>query len=700
MSNKLLFRLAVLVAAMMCALGAIAAEAYACYTSSNTTLTFYYDNQRSSRTGTTYDLNTDENDTGWDTDGTNADVTKVVFDPSFASARPTSTYHWFAEMYDLTSIEGMQYLNTSEVTNMASMFWECGALPAVDVSGFDTRKVTDMSAMFAECYELTALDVTGWNTSHVTDMSWMFSNCSELTSLDVSHFNTSNVTNMRQLFDGCSGLTSLDLSSFNTAKVTDMNSMFYDCSGLTSLDLSSFNTSNVTKMYSMFMYCRSLTSLDLSSFNTAKVTDMNSMFYDCSGLTSLDLSSFNTSNVTSMGYMFYISEALKTIYVSDTWSTAAVTNSYNMFGYCTSLVGGQGTTYDANHTDAAYAHIDDGPSNPGYFTDINSLIEPEAYACKSSDTTLTFYYDKLRSKRPYRTYDLNSDNNYPEWYHDYYSEDITTVVFDPSFAAARPTTTYYWFAELEGLSSISGIEYLNTSDVVNMQGMFFDCSSLTSLDVSHFNTDNVTDMSFMFTECHNLSSLDVSSFNTDSVTTMGGMFFDCFSLTSLDVSNFNTENVTDMSEMFRGCELLTSLDVSSFNTDSVTTMRGMFFDCFSLTSLDVSNFNTENVTDMSEMFNYCYYMETIYVSSGWSTASVTESESMFNYCSNIVGGKGTTYDANHIDKAYAHIDGGTSNPGYFSEKPTFMRGDVNGDNNVSIADVTALIDYLLSGTWN
>ena len=596
MSNKLLFRLAVLVAAMMCALGAIAAEAYACYTSSNTTLTFYYDNQRSSRTGTTYDLNTDENDTGWDTDGTNADVTKVVFDPSFASARPTSTYHWFAEMYDLTSIEGMQYLNTSEVTNMASMFWECGALPAVDVSGFDTRKVTDMSAMFAECYELTALDVTGWNTSHVTDMSWMFSNCSELTSLDVSHFNTSNVTNMRQLFDGCSGLTSLDLSSFNTAKVTDMNSMFYDCSGLTSLDLSSFNT----------------------------------------------------SNVTSMGYMFYISEALKTIYVSDTWSTAAVTNSYNMFGYCTSLVGGQGTTYDANHTDAAYAHIDDGPSNPGYFTDINSLIEPEAYACKSSDTTLTFYYDKLRSKRPYRTYDLNSDNNYPEWYHDYYSEDITTVVFDPSFAAARPTTTYYWFAELEGLSSISGIEYLNTSDVVNMQGMFFDCSSLTSLDVSHFNTDNVTDMSFMFTECHNLSSLDVSSFNTDSVTTMGGMFFDCFSLTSLDVSNFNTENVTDM----------------------------------------------------SEMFNYCYYMETIYVSSGWSTASVTESESMFNYCSNIVGGKGTTYDANHIDKAYAHIDGGTSNPGYFSEKPTFMRGDVNGDNNVSIADVTALIDYLLSGTWN
>ena len=116
--NHLLLRLVVLVTAMMCALGAAAAEAYACYTPSNTTLTFYYDNQRSSRTGTTYDLNTGSNETGWESDSTNASVTKVVFDPSFANARPTTTYSWFYNMRNLQSITGMSYLNTSEVTNM------------------------------------------------------------------------------------------------------------------------------------------------------------------------------------------------------------------------------------------------------------------------------------------------------------------------------------------------------------------------------------------------------------------------------------------------------------------------------------------------------------------------------------------------------------------------------------------------------
>ena len=119
--KNLLLRFAVLLAAMMCALGAAAAEAYACYTSSNTTLTFYYDSQRSSRTGTTYDLNTGTTHPGWYTDGTNANVTKVVFNSSFADARPTTTYFWFYRMENLQSITGLSYLNTSEVTNMSYM---------------------------------------------------------------------------------------------------------------------------------------------------------------------------------------------------------------------------------------------------------------------------------------------------------------------------------------------------------------------------------------------------------------------------------------------------------------------------------------------------------------------------------------------------------------------------------------------------
>ena len=148
MKKALLFRLAVLVAAMMCALGAAAAEAYACYTSSNTTLRFYYDKLRSSRTGTTYDLNEGDNYTEWDTDGINGSVTKVVFDPSFAGARPTTTSGWFYGMTNLQSITGLNYLNTSEVTDMSWMFNHCNDLTSLDLSNFNTSNVDRMTCMF------------------------------------------------------------------------------------------------------------------------------------------------------------------------------------------------------------------------------------------------------------------------------------------------------------------------------------------------------------------------------------------------------------------------------------------------------------------------------------------------------------------------------------------------------------------------
>ncbi|MBQ3960162.1 MAG: BspA family leucine-rich repeat surface protein, partial [Muribaculaceae bacterium] len=163
-------------------------------------------------------------------------------------------------------------------------------------------------------------------------------------------------------------LTSLDVSSFNTANVINMLAMFWDCKNLTSLDVSSFNTSNVTDMAAMFENCGKLTSLDVSSFNTSNVTDMRFMFNKCENLTSLDLSSFNTANVTNMKNMFENCDELKTITVGSTWSTEAVTSSTDMFANCFKIEGGAGTTFSSSHTDASYAHIDGGPSNPGYLT--------------------------------------------------------------------------------------------------------------------------------------------------------------------------------------------------------------------------------------------------------------------------------------------------------------------------------------------
>ena len=309
-------------------------QAYAEFDNSTETLTFKWSNSTSIPAGA-YALNEGISMPGW-IDKKN--TKKVVFDASFANARPTSCHYWFCNFTNLTEIKGIEYLNTENVTNMSYMFSSCKALTSLNLSNFNTEKVTDMQGMFKEC--------------------------SNLTSLNLSNFNTENVTDMSGMFYGCTKLESLDLSNFNTAKVAKMNYMFFNCYALTSLDLSNFNTAKVTKMDYMFRLCYALTSLDLSNFNTAEVTNMSYMFKSCNALTSLDLTSFNTAKVENMTEMFNNCPALTTIYASDNFVTGQVevAKSINMFEGCKNLKGA--IKYAGNNTnDKDYANY-----KTGYFT--------------------------------------------------------------------------------------------------------------------------------------------------------------------------------------------------------------------------------------------------------------------------------------------------------------------------------------------
>ena len=602
---------------------------------SDNTLTFYYDTQKGIGEGTSYDLPAPMSNPDWYEDGTYADVTKVVFDSSFADARPTSTGWWFIHMKNLTTMEGMaEYLNTSQVTNMFDMFCGCEALTTIDVSKFNTAKVTDMGHMFDQCKSVTALNLSNFNTANVTNMYSMFMDCNNLKELDLSNFNTRKVTDMSQMFCNCSSLETLNVENFNTANVTEMSHMFRG-THLTSLDLSSFNTAKVKSMNYMFGNSGYLTSLDLSNFNTSKVTTMAYMFYGCSYLktldvsnfstinvenmyrmfsgsyllTSLDLRSFNTSSVTDMSYMFSSCSSLKTIYASEKWSTEEVTESDYMFDGCVKLVGSKGTTYNGSHINAAYAHIDGGTGNPGYLSAYR-----DEYAVYN-DGQLTFYYDIDRLSRAGKVYLLSADNL---WNKDGNNNNVTTVSFDPSFAEARPTSTASWFSNMNKLTTINGLEYLNTSEVTDMSAMFISSSALTNLDLSGFNTAKVTDMSYMFSGCSGLESVNLS--------------------------NFDTGNVTDMSYMFNDCGSLETLDLSSFYTVNLTNTEHMFYDCTSLA--------------------------TIYVKILFTVKNVTKSDYMFYHCTNLVGGAGTPYDVMHTDKNYAYIDGRNGYPGYFTDIDT------------------------------
>ena len=340
-------------------------EAYVSQSADKTTLTFYYDALRATRTGTTWGIEETKKEgyipvPAWAGTSQEEDTTtaRVVFDASFRDFRPTTTAKWFYRCEALKQIEGLEYLNTSEVKDMGYMFSDCKTLTSLDLKHFNTKNVTDMSSMFAKCWALTSLDLKNFNTQNVTDMSLMFSRCVALTSLDLKDFNTQNVTDMSSMFFNCSELTSLNLQHFNTKNVTDMKAMFANCISLTSLDLKNFNTQNVIDMSWMFYNCTALTSLDLQHFDTQNVTDMSSMFYNCTALTSLDLQHFNTKKVTDMYEMFSGCEALTTIDCNTTWQCP---ESENMFADCTKLKGA--VAYNKNKVDAKMAN-----PKKGYFT--------------------------------------------------------------------------------------------------------------------------------------------------------------------------------------------------------------------------------------------------------------------------------------------------------------------------------------------
>ena len=517
--------LAILMCLPICGSHAFAqeAESYAVFDEATNTLTFKHDTKK---TDGAFALNEGDNAPGWyksNDDGSNANIIKkVVFDASFANARPTNCHLWFYGCKNLTTIEGIEYLNTENVTSMSLMF------------------------------------------------------------------------------SGCSALTTLNLSNFDTQSVTNMTGMFSDC--------------------------RALTTLDVSNFNTQNVTDMSFMFFNCSAITTLDIARFDTKNVTDMSLMFCSDPALTTIYASDKFVTTACEEDENMFAECTNLVGA--VPYDENKVGKEMANY-----TTGYFTDIASKVA-ESYAVFDEATnTLTFKHD---TNKPAGAFALNEGENAPGWYkpNDNVSNAniIKKVVFDASFANARPTSCYEWFYRCEPLTDIEGIEYLNTENVTNMSYMFYECKALTTLDVSKFDTKNVTNMRNMFCDCSALTTLDIANFDTKNVTNMRGMFWGCRALTTLDVSNFDTQNVTSMSYMFYYCRALTTLDLSNFDTPNVTDMSLMFCNCPALTTLDVSNFNTQNVTNMEWMFENCSALTTLDVSK-FDTKNVTNMSSMFRYCS-------------------------------------------------------------------
>ena len=377
------------------------------------------------------------------------------------------------------------------------------------------------------------------------------------------------------------------------------------------------NNKPISSMSNMFVYSQA-TSINLSNFNTSKVTNMSAMFYK-SQATTLDLSSFDTSNVTLMDFMFAYSQA--TTLDASKLNTSIVKNMSYMF------IDSQATTLDLSNFDTSNV------------TNMYSMFEGSQATTldvSNFDTSKVTDMGMMFLKSQATTIDVSSFD----------TSNVTNM--SSMFSNSQATTL--------------DLSNFNTSNVTNMSDMFH-YSQATTIDVSNFDTSKVTNMSYMFWNSKS-TMLDVSNFNTSNVTNMSYMFY-YSQATTLDVSNFNTSNVTNMSYMFYYSQA-TTLDVSNFDTSKVTNMSYMFSGS-KATTLDLNNFDTSKVTDMSYMFNRATNLKTIYSSDKFNTDNVTTSTNMFLSSTNLVGGSGTKYNSSHIDKTYARIDGGTSNPGYFTD---------------------------------
>ena len=502
-----------------------------------------------------------------------------------------------------TGNNGNVIFNTTNVTTMESMFQDCKALTSLSLgSSFNTQNVTNMKAVFAGCTALRSLSLgNSFNTGNATDMSSMFANCPSLPSLYLS-FNTAAVKNMSSMFSGCSGLTTLSINGFNTAAVTNMNSMFAGCSGLTTLNITNFTTTAVTDMSSMFAGCSGLSQLILSNFSTPAVTNMSNMFNGCTALKALDISNLSTTKVTTYTDMFKDVPEMCFIYTpaavraeirnmrtknlvlkdgSGVWTCAncwmKIYETYGILYDFTAIA----LTADESDATSVWLYKENVPlrkitafANEAIPKGNDKLSEGgiAQVIWTAGNTTLTFVasddlyavgdtYNGEAITNVWTTFNTST----PAWTNVVQST-LTHIVIDESFNSFKPTSCYFWFYNCTNLEDITGLEYLNTSEVKTFYSMFYGCEKLTSIDVSHFNTTKCTDFHDMFQKCRGLTSIDVSNFDTSQATIFAGMFAYCSGLTELDLSNFDTSKMTNCNWLVRECTNLRSLDLCNFST--------------------------------------------------------------------------------------------------------------------------------------
>ncbi|MBP5477028.1 MAG: BspA family leucine-rich repeat surface protein [Paludibacteraceae bacterium] len=650
-------------------------EIYGIYSSTGDTLTLYYDKQKIARKGCNWTLGIYRE--------ANGKVRSVILDESVKEARPTDCGWWFSYFYQLRHIEHLDYLNTSEVTSMAYMFYNCYYLDRIDLRTFDFSKVQHVYYMFGYCSNLRFIlcneDLP--KKGQVKLDYEMFTNCTVLNGENGTAYDNEHVSSeyarpdegtaspgyfskeIPNVFysvfseDGAEVTFYYDnLVSERKGEIVRYNSNGYlwdEC--VNNVQKAVFDESmkdaRLTFTTGLFRNFYNLRTIEhLGYLNTSEVTDMQYMFKNCYSLASVDVRNFDISKVENMNGMFLWCLSLERIYCNTDWSeSTTLTESGDMFYLCIKIKGGHGTTYDSNATYITYARPDGGADDKGYFTRLYTVTFLGKEGGVIAETDTEDGYPASAPEAPEVEGCLFSG----------WDTDFTVVTGDLTVRAQ-----YVAVADLtdEMYVSVSG---------KNMT-VRYDKQRLT-LKNAYLPEDVPSSARRIVTK----AVIDKSLKEAD-ITSTSNLFANMDALEEVEgLENISTAGLTDVSFMFQNCKSLTKIDINGFDLSGVSAAYGMFQGCVALT--------------------------TIVCNANYTALAGINSLGMFDGCSNLTGGKGTKYSNAHKDASYARPDEGVSAPGYFTstDKPTGVK-DVQEDNALCTKVLRNGILYIQRGgkTYN
>ena len=557
------------------------------------------------------------------------------------TSKVTSMSGMFDDCSSLTDLSSIASWNVSKVTSMSSMFDDCSKLPNLDLSGWNPASITDtgISQMFDGCSSLASIKgISSWDTSNITTMYGMFWNCRELVSLDLSGWDCSKVTSTSVMFTNCRKLQEItvgdkwqwvaaDASGYlptpSSQYITGATGKWYADSDGAEYAPKDVPGQKADTYYASKDLVPGITISGNAEVGETLTATVNNLSEDeVTGYQWYTVDDSNTetaiANATAHTYTVTANEVGKKILCKAFYKNGSATK--NVKTTPTDNVTPQKPAF------AVYS-ADDGSLN--FYKRSGVPAAGEQFEGK----TVTAVYTGIETMTscPWSGYASNIKT--------------ATVVDD----GLQPCNMDGWFDGCKIMTACD-LGKLDTSNVTNMCYLFEDCSSLTTLDLTKWDTSRVRAMNSMFSYCSKLTTVgDISGWNTCNVTRTDYMFSNCSSLTSLDLSKWDTSNVTDMRYMFRFTAALVSVDLSGWDTSSLTDATEMFYICSSLTSLDLSGWNTSNVTYMNSMFYGCSKLTSVGDLSSWDTSSVISVGSMFKDCTKLISvGNLSNWDTSNI----------------------------------------------------